>query len=109
MFKQPRKEDKDQKFIPTENEKSILRTIKYCSFVKSKHILNIISESAKLAIRDYIDNITDKSNTKIEEICGEIVSNYSLKVSKAGKNIKGLLDLKQEIVNLAEEVKSAQK
>ena len=40
-------------------------SIKRSSFVKSKHILNILSESAKLAIRDFIDEITAKSNIKI--------------------------------------------
>ena len=62
--------------------------------MKSKHILNILSESAKLAIRDFIDDITEKSNLKIEKICQEIVSIYSVKVSKQGKDVKGLLDLK---------------
>lgn len=95
--------------MPTESEASILRTIKYCNFVKSKHILNILSESAKLAIRDFIDDITSKSNMKIEAICGEIVSAYSLKVSKTGKDVKGLLDLKEEVINLAEEIKKANK
>jgi hypothetical protein len=56
--------------------------------------LNILSESAKLAIRDFIDDITSKSNVKIEAICGEIISNYSLKVSKTGKDVQGLLNLK---------------
>lgn len=55
LFKQPKKEDKNKKFIPGENEMSIMRTIKNSSYVKSKHILNILSESAKLAIRDFID------------------------------------------------------
>lgn len=40
-------------------------SIKNSDFVKSKHILNIVSESAKIAIRDYIDDITIKSNVKI--------------------------------------------
>lgn len=70
--------------------------------MKSKHILNILSESAKLAIRDFIDDITAKSNIKIESICAEIVSNYSVRVSKKGKDIQGLLDLKEEVINLAE-------
>ena len=46
-----------------------MKTIKNSSFVKSKHILNILSESAKLAIRDFIDEITNRSNVKIEAIC----------------------------------------
>lgn len=66
LFKQPRKENKSGKFTPTDSEKSIMRTIKNCSFVKSKHILNILSQSAKLAIRDFMDEITNKSNVKIE-------------------------------------------
>jgi len=65
LFKQPRKEDKNKKFIPSENELNIMKSIKNSSFVKSKHILNILSESAKLAIRDFIDEITNKSNVKI--------------------------------------------
>lgn len=107
LFRQPMKEDKNKKFVPSDSEASILRTIKYCNFVKSKHILNILSESAKLAIRDFIDDITDKSNTKIELICQEIVSGFSVKVSKKGKDVKGLLDLKEEVISLAEEIKSA--
>ena len=43
LFKQPRKEDKNQAFAPSEGERSILRTIKMSSFVKSRHILNILS------------------------------------------------------------------
>lgn len=79
-----------------------MRSIKNSSFVKSKHILNILSESAKLAIRDFIDEITNKSNIKIEAICGEIVNFYSLKVSKIGRDVRGLIDIKEEVINLAE-------
>jgi hypothetical protein len=55
LFKQPKKEDKNKKFIPGESEMTIMRTIRNSSYVKSRHILNILSESAKLAIRDFID------------------------------------------------------
>ena len=43
LFKQPRKEDKNQKFVPGEYERNIMKTIKNSSFVRSKHILNILS------------------------------------------------------------------
>ena len=109
LFKSPRKEDKDKKFQPTDSDLSIMRTIKTCSYVKSKQILNILSESAKLAIRDFIDEITNRSNTKIETICAQIISQYQTKVSKIGKNVRGLIDIKEEVINLAEEIKSAQK
>lgn len=109
LFKQPRKEDKNRPFVPTECEAGIMRAIKQSSFVKSKHILNILSESAKLAIRDFIDEITNKSNLKIEAICAEIVSLYTLRVSKLGKDLRGLIDIKEEVIRLAEEIKSTQK
>jgi hypothetical protein len=40
-------------------------SIRRSDFVKSRHILNIVSESAKIAIRDYIDNLTLKTNEKV--------------------------------------------
>jgi hypothetical protein len=54
-----------------------------------------------LAIRDFIDEITNKSNVKIEAICAEVVSGYSLKVSKVGRDVRGLIDIKEEVINLA--------
>lgn len=47
-------------------------SIKRSDFVKSKHILNIVSESAKIAIRDYIDDISVKSNVKVEKVSIQI-------------------------------------
>ena len=101
LFKQPKKEDKNKKFVAGESELTIMRTIKNSSYVKSRHILNILSESAKLAIRDFIDEITNKSNIKIEAICAEIVSSYTIRVTKVGKDVKGLIDIKEEVINLA--------
>lgn len=40
-------------------------SIKSSDYVKSRHISNIVSESAKIAIRDYIDNLTLKTNEKV--------------------------------------------
>lgn len=42
-------------FDAGDNEHSIMRCIKDMQYVRSKHIQNIISESAKLSIRDFID------------------------------------------------------
>lgn len=69
--------------------------------MKSKHINNILSESAKLAIRDFIDEITNRSNGKIEKICDRIVVIYSQKVRILGKNLNEIMNLKDEIINLA--------
>jgi hypothetical protein len=84
----------------------MLKVIKDMQYVKSKHIQNILSESAKLAIRDFIDEITSRSNNKIELICAEIVDMYSVRVQKLGSDIKGIISLKDEIIKLAEEMKS---
>lgn len=69
LFRAPRKEDKDKKYVPPQEEKGLLGKIKALQYVKGKHIQNILSESAKLAIRDFIDEITARSNFKIELIC----------------------------------------
>lgn len=66
-------------------------SIKRLDFVKSKHILNIVSESAKIAIRDYIDDITIKSNSKIEKVSIQIADKVTQSVNKAGKQIELLL------------------
>ena len=39
----------------------------------------------------------------------EIVSNYLMRVSKAGKDLKNLIGIKEEVINLAEEIKMAEK
>lgn len=64
LFKQAGRAGKSQ-FEASESERGILRVIKEMQFVKSRHIQNILSESAKLAIRDFIDEITARSNNKI--------------------------------------------
>lgn len=80
-------------------------SIRRSDFVKSRHILNIVSESAKIAIRDYIDDVTLRSNAKIERVAEEIANNVTERVNKAGKAIPDLLRIKDEVMNLAEEVK----
>ena len=68
--------------------------IKNSDFVKSKHILNIVSESAKIAIRDFIDEVTLKSNAKIEKVCSDISENLSHRITKAGRQIPFLISIK---------------
>ena len=79
--------------------------IKNSDFVKSRHILNIVSESAKIAIRDFIDDVTLKSNAKIEKVCGGIAEKMNHRITKAGKQIPSLILIKDEIMKVAEEVK----
>lgn len=86
-----------------------MSTVKDMQFVKSKHIQNILSESARLAIRDFIDDITNSSNLKIEAVCAEIVKIYSGRVSSLDKDLGGIIKLKSEIVELAEEIKNSKK
>ena len=69
--------------------------------MKSRHIQNILSESAKLAIRDFIDEITTRSNYKIELICAQIIEMYSQKVQALGRDVNGIISLKEEVIKLA--------
>ena len=97
------------KFEAGEYERSVVQTIKGLQFVKSRHIENILSESAKLAIRDFIDEITARSNNKIEQICAQIVNQYAIKVENTGKDIAGIITIKDEVIKLAEEIKGCKK
>lgn len=69
LFRSPSKADKDQPYIAPPEERTLMQKLKNLQYVKSKHIQNILSESARLSIRDFIDEITKKSNMKIELIC----------------------------------------
>ena len=70
--------------------------------MRSKHIHNILSESAKLAIRDFIDEITNRSNYKVELICVHIVDMYWKKVQDLGNDALAVITLKEEVIGLAE-------
>ena len=105
LFRTPLKKDKGKPFQPTESELNIMPSIKNSDFVKSKHILNIVSESAKISIRDYIDEITIQSNAKIEKVSAQIAEKVTQQLTQAGKHINALIEIKQDIMNLAEEVK----
>lgn len=102
LFKQAAKENRDKSFVAEASEKRILDCIKNLSYVKSRHIQNILSESAKLAIRDFIDEITQRSNYKIELICAQIVETYSQKVQNLGRDVNAIIQLKEEVIRLAE-------
>lgn len=60
-------------------------SIKSSDYVKSRHISNIVSESAKIAIRDYIDNLTLKTNEKVEKISSDITQKVLKRFNEAGK------------------------
>jgi hypothetical protein len=109
LFKQAAKENRDRTFTAEGSENRIMDCIRGCQYVKSRHIQNILSESAKLAIRDFIDEITTRSNYKIELICAQIVDIYSQKVHNLGRDVNAIIALKEEVIRLAEEIKSAQK
>lgn len=83
-------------------------SIKRSDFVKSRHILNIVSESAKIAIRDYIDNLTLKTNDKVQKIAADITQKVIKKFTDAGKSIPVLLQIKQDVMSLAEDIRSQQ-
>lgn len=72
-----------------------MQKLKNLQYVKSKHIQNILSESARLSIRDFIDEITKKSNFKIELICTEIVNGYAARILSAGRDIEKIMEMKE--------------
>lgn len=84
-----------------------MQKLKDLQYVKSKHIQNILSESARLSIRDFIDEITKKSNFKIELICTEIVNVYAARILSADRDIEKIMEMKEEVIALAENIKSA--
>jgi energy-coupling factor transporter ATP-binding protein EcfA2 len=108
LFKQAGKGNATS-FQPGSDERGILDCIRQMSYVKSKHIENILSESAKLAIRDFIDEITQRSNNKIEIICAEIIEIYTVKVQNLGRDVGGIIKLKEDVTRLAEEVMASKK
>lgn len=102
LFQQPQKKDNYTQFFGSQYEKDILPSIRNSDFVKSKHILNIVSESAKIAIRDYIDDITIKSNVKIEKVSMLVADKVQQNVISIGKNIPKLLQTKEQVMELSE-------
>lgn len=108
MFRSPGREDKDKPFVAPAEERTLMQKLKNLQYVKSKHIQNILSESARLSIRDFIDEITKKSNFKIELICTEIVNGYAARILSAGRDIEKIMEMKEEVIALAENIKSAQ-
>lgn len=107
LFRSPGKEDKDKPYVPPAEERTLMQKLKSLQYVKSKHIQNILSESARLSIRDFIDEITKKSNFKIELICTEIVNGYAARILSAGRDIEKIMEMKEEVISLAENIKSA--
>jgi hypothetical protein len=68
-----------------------------------------LSESAKLSIRDFIDEITIRSNYKIDIICAHLIEFYTQKVHELGRNVNEILLVKEEVIKLGEEIKSSKK
>lgn len=56
-----------------------MNLIRDTNFVKSKKIKNIISESAKLSIREFVDHLADEADPKIQKLCQEIIKDFSYK------------------------------
>ncbi len=55
-------------------------------FVKSKKIKNIISESAKLNIRDFVDRVSQDAGDKINKFSQDIVKEFSYESKLAFTN-----------------------
>lgn len=109
LFKEAPKDGMSKSFIAEASENHIIECINQIQFVKSRQIANIISENAKLAIRDFIDQITQNSSRKIEVICQEIIRGYQGRLDKVNKNINAVVQLKADVIRLEEKIKNAEK
>lgn len=54
-------------------EENLLKLIRDTNFVKSKKIKNIISESAKLSIREYVDRLAIDAEEKIRKFARDLI------------------------------------
>lgn len=80
----------------------MLNLIKDTHYVKSKKIKNIISESAKLCIRDFIDRVAVDSEEKIQRLSQEIIKQFSYETRNLSDNeIEAAKETKKRIVKFA--------
>lgn len=77
LFKQAQREDEGK--VLDIKEENLLNLIRDTNFVKSKKIKNIISESAKLSIRDFVDHLAEEAEPKIHKLCQELLKDFSYK------------------------------
>jgi len=52
-----------------EKSDQLMSKIKDSKAIRTRRIKNILSEGAKLAIRDFIDQLANSTNEKVEELC----------------------------------------
>lgn len=68
LFRGASKADQGHSF-QIEKSDQLMTKIKQSKAIKTRRIKNILSESAKLAIRDFIDQVANQTNEKAEEVC----------------------------------------
>lgn len=107
LFKQAQSANKDKVFEYKEDR--LVQLIKDANYVRSKHIRNIISESAKLSIRDYMDKLAVDSEAKIEQMCRDIIREISAQeYNKFTAELSDAMKFKESIMNLVDKIKNAE-
>lgn len=104
LFRGANKAEQGKSFTGTKRE-DIMEKIKNSKAIKTRKIKNILSESAKLAIRDFIDQLAARSNEKIEELCEEIRQEYMSRRLAAEDRISDIIKIKEEVVQLLDVIK----
>lgn len=84
LFKQAQREDEGK--LLDIKEENLLNLIRDTNYVKSKKIKNIISESAKLSIRDFVDRLALDAEEKINKFSEEIIKQFTYESKSAFTN-----------------------
>lgn len=106
LFAAPEKAVKEDPF-PADKAAELFSKIKGVKSIKTRKVKNILSESAKLAIREFIDQIASHSNEKVEELCEEIQQYYLTKHLEAQNDIPKIIALKESVMAYLNNIKTA--
>ena len=81
-----------------------MKLIKDSNYIKGKKIKNIISESAKLAIRDLVDNLSRQADEKITKFCENLVWEILSSKKTVVNSLDDAMEIKEKMLGLMEEI-----
>lgn len=106
LFKQAEKENAGK---PLQyQQENLMKLVKDANYVKSKKIKNIISESAKLAIRELIDKLSEEADSKMVRLSETLVKEITLTQKKTfGGSLEDALEVKKKLLSLIEHIEKS--
>jgi hypothetical protein len=81
FFKQAKKED-EGKMLKVKEE-NLLKLIKDTNYIRNKKINHIISEGAKLSIREFVDYLSNEAEPKVQKLCSLLVRDFLYRSHKS--------------------------